>query len=49
MFAGGEQPNSGKGEDVFDPFGRSIHVSKDSPPFDQSSITNPIFIAITSV
>ena len=45
---GGEQPNS-EGEDVFSQFGRSIHVSKDSPPFDQSSITNPIFIAITSV
>ena len=34
MFNFGGAPNS-EGEDVFSQFGRSIHVSKDSPPFDQ--------------
>lgn len=30
-------------------FGRSVDVSRDSPTLENSSVTNPIFIAITSV
>lgn len=46
---GSRDIGGGSNDGSWSQFGRSVDVSRDSPTLENSSVTNPIFIAITSV